>query len=51
MFGEICILIQISKAHDVPQTLFSLGPYMVRRNNYYVEDRQVIFCEIGKTIQ
>ena len=39
MFGEICIKIQISKAHDVPKILINLSTYVVLRSNYFGIDR------------
>ena len=39
MFGDICIKIQISKAHDVPQIPFNLSTYTVLRKNYFGVDR------------
>ena len=39
MFGDICIKIQISKAHDVPQIPFKFSTYTVLRNNYFRVER------------
>ena len=39
MFVDICIKIQISKAHDVPQIPFNFSTYKVLRNNYFGVDR------------
>ena len=35
MFVGICINIQISKAHDVPQIPINLSTYTVLRKNYF----------------
>ena len=42
MFGDICIKIQISKAHDVPQIPFNFSTYTVLRNNFFGVDRGII---------
>ena len=39
MFGEICILIQISKAYDVPKNPFNFSTYPIHRINYFGAER------------
>ena len=39
MFGEICIFIQISKAHDVPKIPFNFSTYTIHRINYLGAER------------
>ena len=38
MFGDICIKIQISKAHDVPKIPFNLSTYTVLKSNCFGAD-------------
>ena len=39
MFGDICIKIQISKAHDVPKIPFNLTTYAALNSNYFGVDK------------
>jgi hypothetical protein len=39
MFEGICIKIQTSKAHDVPQIPFNLSTYTVLRKKYFGVDK------------
>ena len=50
MFGDICIKIQMSKAHDVPKIPFNFSTYSIHRINYFGAERIVIYCETGKNI-